>query len=419
MLIRPSQHRTNDEDVLQAARRRIARVFADFSRMCVSFSGGKDSTVMLHLVAEEARRVGRRFGLLFVDLEAQYKLTIEFVDAMFREYADCIEPFWLALPLYLRNAVSSIQPRWVCWDPDAEALWVRHPPESAIRDWKRFPFWSNYHPDPALKMPVLDFGELTDGFNRWFADGKPAAFFVGTRAQESLNRWRAVSRRDVSRYAGLRWTVRQNNLVNAYPIYDWKTEDIWTYHARMGCPYNALYDRMHQAGLTIHQQRICQPYGDDQRKGLWLYHVIEPETWGRVVARVAGANSGALYAMEPGNILGRLKVTKPDGHTWKSFARLLLETMPAQMAEHYRNKIAVWVHWWEQHGVPQEQIADEASARAEAQERVPTWRRVCKVLLRNDYWCKGLSFCPTGGGDAYKKYNARMKKLREEWRIDL
>lgn len=30
---------------------------------------------------------------------------------------------------------------------------------------------------------------------------------------------------------------------------------------------NRLYDLMHQAGLTIHQQRICQPYGDDQRKG--------------------------------------------------------------------------------------------------------------------------------------------------------
>ena len=71
---------------------------------------------------------------------------------------------------------------------------------------------------------------------------------------------------------------------------------------------------MHQAGLTPHQMRICQPYGDDQRKGLWLFQIIEPETWGKVVARVNGANAGALYAKDSGNILGNLKITKPDGH---------------------------------------------------------------------------------------------------------
>ena len=76
------------------------------------------------------------------------------------------------------------------------------------------------------------------------------------------------------------------SLWNVYPIYDWKTEDIWIYHAKTNKLYNHLYDRMHQAGLSIHQQRICQPYGDDQRKGLWLFHIIEPETWSRIVARV-------------------------------------------------------------------------------------------------------------------------------------
>ena len=62
--------------------------------------------------------------------------------------------------------------------------------------------------------------------------------------------------------------------------------------------YNKLYDLMHGAGLTIHQMRLCQPYGDDQRRGLWLFHLIEPNTWAKVVSRVNGANSGALYVME-------------------------------------------------------------------------------------------------------------------------
>ena len=37
------------ENVLSAAERRIAAIYDEFPRVCVSFSGGKDSTVVLHL----------------------------------------------------------------------------------------------------------------------------------------------------------------------------------------------------------------------------------------------------------------------------------------------------------------------------------------------------------------------------------
>ncbi|PCO26282.1 hypothetical protein CP987_19510, partial [Morganella morganii] len=30
-----------------------------------------------------------------------------------------------------------------------------------------------------------------------------------------------------------------------------------------------------------------------------------------------------------------------------------------------------------------------------ATKDIPSWRRVCKVLLNNDYWCRQLSFSPT------------------------
>jgi predicted phosphoadenosine phosphosulfate sulfurtransferase len=78
-------------DVLTAARQRIADTFDQFPRVYVSFSAGKDSTVMLHLVADEARRRGRSFGVLLVDLEGQYRLTIEHAEACLAEYADVAE----------------------------------------------------------------------------------------------------------------------------------------------------------------------------------------------------------------------------------------------------------------------------------------------------------------------------------------
>jgi predicted phosphoadenosine phosphosulfate sulfurtransferase len=169
---------------------------------------------------------------------------------------------------------------------------------------------------------------------------------------------------------------------------------------------------MHLAGLTPHQMRICQPYGDDQRKGLWLYQIIEPETWGKVVTRVNGANGGALYAQERGNITGVAKIKKPPGHTWQSFAELLLASMPAHAAEHYRNKIAVFIKWYEDRGYPSG-IPDDGQMN---DRNAPSWTRICKALLRNDYWCKGLSFTQTKS-ESYERYLRVMKNRRLRWGI--
>ncbi len=390
--------------VLEAARQRIAMVFDRFPRIYVSFSGGKDSTAMLHLVMEEAIRRRRTIGLLFVDLEAQYRLTIEYVQAMFDLYRDHIEPYWVCLPIHLRNAVSQYEPQWICWEPGREADWVRPMPPLGMADELFFPFFRR----------GMEFEEFVPAFGHWYGGGKLACCFVGIRADESLNRWRTIAGGRKQTFEGHRWTTWcGQGLYNAYPIYDWRTEDIWTYHGKFGKPYNRLYDRMHQAGLTIHQMRICQPYGDDQRKGLWLFHIIEPETWARVVARVNGANQGSLYARETGNILGRIRIDKPPGHTWQSFAMLLLESQPPRTQEHYRNKIAVFLKWYADRGY-QRGIPDEAPSDEEAARKVPSWRRICKALLRNDYWCKGLSFSQHKS-EAYQKYLTVMKARRQRW----
>jgi predicted phosphoadenosine phosphosulfate sulfurtransferase len=391
------------KSVLNASKERIAKVFADFPRIYASFSGGKDSSVMVHLIAQEARRTGRRFGLLFVDLEAQYKLTIDHVREVYSEYADCIEPYWSALPIRLRNAVSQYDPRWLCWDAEKQADWVR--PRDPISIGEPLPDWSWFRPG-------MEFEEFTPAFGHWYAQGQLCAAFVGIRTQESLNRWRSLTRKK-STFEGHQWTTwMSQTLYNCYPIYDWQTEDIWRANSKFGWSYNRLYDRMHQAGLTIHQQRICQPYGDDQRKGLWLFHLIEPETWGRVVARVNGANSGALYCQERGNINGTIKVNKPTGHTWQSFAMLLLESMPTKTQDHFRDKITMFLRWYAVRGYA-DGIPDEGPANS---KDTPSWTRICKALLRNDYWCKGLSFTQTKS-EAYDRYKKIMKGRRERWNL--
>ena len=401
-LRRATLRRSLGVDVLTAARARVRFVLSRFARVCVSFSGGKDSTALLHLVMEQAQERGIRVGVLFVDWEAQYRLTVEHVAEMFDRYADHIDPYWVAVPLTTTNAVSQHEPEWTCWDPAKREIWVRKPPSRAITDGSTFPFW----------YPKITFEEFVDEFGRWYAGDRLTASLVGIRCGESLNRWRSLTMRKTA-FADARWTTWKGaHVVNAYPLYDWRTEDVWTYFARERKPYNRLYDRMHQAGLTPHQMRICEPYGDEQRKGLWLFHAIEPETWARVCARVAGANGGALYAKERGNILGNQRVALPEGHTWQSFAELLLDTMPPATAEHYRDKIAIYVRYCERK-LSMPWIPDTAPGDTGSKD-VASWRRICRALLRNDYWCTSLSFSPQKP-HFIERYRAIVRERRKRW----
>jgi len=395
------------ENVLEAAEARVRWTFDNFERVYVSFSAGKDSTVMLHLVMAEAIRRQRRVGVLLVDLEGQYELTIDHARRCYETYAEHIDAYWVCLPIALRNAVSVYEPKWMCWEPGKEDVWIRQLPEEAISDVDAFPFF----------QVGMEFEEFVPEFGEWYAQGVPTACLVGIRSDESLNRYRTIASTSKQKIDGKQWTSQVTpNVANVYPIYDWRTEDLWTWHAHNpAASHNELYDRMHLAGLTIHQMRLCQPYGDDQRKGLWLFHLIEPETWARVVARVNGANGGATYVREWGNMTGYLRITKPAGHTWQSFAEVLVASMPPQMEEHYRNKILLHQKWWMERGYP-DGIPDESDYVMEANRRAPSWRRVCKSLLRNDYWGKGLGFSQHKS-DAYQKYLNLMRRRKESWGV--
>lgn len=393
-------------DVLTASKERIKWAFDNFEKICISFSGGKDSTVMTHLVMEEAKKRNRKVALLFIDWEIQYKLTIEHVQHIYDMYKDYIIPYWVALPLLTDNACSMYEPEWISWDKAKENLWTRKPPKIAITDENYFPFY--YY--------KITFEEFVPLFGEWYGEGKSTACFVGIRTRESLNRYRALTNKKKNKYEDKMFTTCvTDNVYNVYPIYDWSAEDDWKYFGKTKKPYNKLYDRFFQAGLTLHQMRVDEPFGDTTRRSLWLYQIIEPETWGKMVLRVNGANSGSLYSRDNGNILGNRSITLPKGHTWQSFSNFLLDTMPKKTAEHYKTKIAVYIKWYMNRGYV-DGIPDEVDKQIEKQNDVPSWRRICQTLLRNDYWCKGLGFSPTKQS-AYNQYLERMKKKRKEWNI--
>ncbi|MNQ51552.1 phosphoadenosine phosphosulfate reductase [compost metagenome] len=398
--------RSLGKDVFTAAKERIEYVFDNFPRIYLSFSAGKDSTVMLHMVMEEAKKRERKIGILFIDWECQIGLTIDFAEQMYKDYEEWIEPYWVALPIKTWNACSQFEPEWTAWDVDKKDLWVRQPHKMSITDPATFDFY----------YPSMSFEEFVPLFADWYAQGEPCACFVGIRADESLNRFRTIARSDKPRFNGMPWTTNvEGDAWNAYPIYDWQTADIWRYLGKFDKPYNRLYDRMHQAGMKISQMRICEPFGDEARKGLWLYQIVDPAMWAKVVLRCAGANTGKMYSQEKGAVMGNHHIALPEGHTYESFAHHLLDTMPKKTAEHYKGKIAVYLKWWSKRDYA-DGIPDSVEARLESAGKVPSWRKIVKTMLKNDYWCKGLGFSPTKTS-AYVKYQALMKKRRNSWGI--
>lgn len=376
-----------DVDVYTATRARLEMLYRDFERVYVSFSGGKDSGLLLNLAIDVAQEYGRLpVDALVVDLEAQYRHTVEFIARMLSRRE--VRGHWVCLPLHLRNAVSQIEPHWLCWDPTCPERWVRPMPNhpAVISQEGYFPWFRR----------GMEFEEFVPLFGDWISEGCRTACLVAIRSDESLNRFRTLRNERKEPWSGLPWTTRiSKHVYNAYPIYDWRTEDLWTANGQRGYDYNHIYDLMHLAGLTIHQMRLCQPYGDDQRKGLWLFKILEPETWARVVSRVQGANFGNRYAGQ--RVLGNVRVDLPPGYTYRQYAKFLLATMPPYLAIHYRRKILVFLRWWRKHGPEYGygHIPDAADPTLEAMRKAPSWRRICKVILKNDYWCKGLSFSQT------------------------
>lgn len=375
-------------DVYEAAKERLRIVFSEFEQVCVAFSGGKDSTVLLHLAIEVAREMNKLpIHSMFLDLEGQYKSTIDHVFEMYDK--DEIKPYWICLPINLRNASSATHPYWCAWEPERENDWVRSIPDhpSVIKDQSFFPFYK-YR---------MEFEQFVPAFNEWLSSDIPTAFLVGIRADESLHRYKSVKKQATIKkcaYKGIQWSAKdsaKSKSVSFFPIYDWRFEDLWKYIQKNGYEYNKLYDKMYLTGMPFSEMRICQPYGDDQRKGLDLFHKIEPETWFKIVQRVEGANYASLYCRQ--KFLGYKGGTglPPSFSSWQQYADFLMRTLPDGLKSAYQRRVKVFQDWWEENEYPLNKWPDAGTPALENKKAQPSWRRVAISILKQDMG-KSLSF---------------------------
>lgn len=372
-------------------------------------------------------------AMYHLDYEAQYQMTTDFVTETFAGFPG-IRKFWLCLPIGAQCACN-MRGKWIPWEKEKRDIWVREYPDSPYlitEDTAEFKF------DIGQK----DY-EVQDIFCKWFSDkyGKTAVV-IGIRAEESWNRYKLVTSTADSfvehRYDGKKWTVGSGNLYKSYPIYDWQVEDVWVYNGKFEKSYNKLYDLFYQAGLSIHQMRVASPFNDCAMDVLKFYKVIDPKNWGKMIGRTEGVNFAGLYGGT--TAMGWRSIKLPKGHTWKSYCYFLLSTLSDDLRAHYERIFATSLKYWcEKGGFVSEDIMDEVEAlqldyedcgksKRYSNQRIlkfaqypddcdtksfadlPSYKRMCVCILKNDYYCKYMGFSQTK--DAIEKRKKTMEKYK-------
>jgi len=355
-----------DKNVLDLARERVDEAFKLFDTVAVSFSGGKDSTVCLHLALDAAQARGKNLIVFHYDEEAIPYETEDYV----RRVAAMpgLELRWYCLPIQHRNACTRKQPYWYPWAPEDEAKWVRPlPPEAITFDQvEGFPAEREKRPTMPDSVPLL-FEKLQYG---------RTAMVMGIRADESLTRTRAI----LMRHSDTRPYIRPwaENLVKVYPIYDWSTADVWTAPKLFGWDHNAAYDVMEAAGISHNDQRCAPPYGEEPMRGLWTFAICFPEIWDKMSNRVPGAATAARYSQTELYAYGGVP-DKPAGMSWPAFIRQWIEKHP----QPYRGEIAARVkRWIDGH---HDKTKDFIAPRAPHPITGISWQFLLVIAMRGDY----------------------------------
>lgn len=399
-----------EKDVLDAAFERLEIMFENFDNIYFSVSGGKDSSVMVQLANIVAKKYNKKFDVLFIDLEAQYKKTIEHIETL-KKLSQIRDFYHITLPIALRNAVSVLQPKWICWEEESKHLWVREMPKDSINinncpfDWFR---------------KGEEFEEFIVKFADWYQKkyNDKVACGIGIRTDESLNRFRTIAfQNKKTTFKNYNWTTKLKvnekyiDVYNFYPIYDWSVEDIWGAVSKLDLDFNYIYELMYKNGLSIYEQRLCQPYGDDQRNGLNQFKALEYDTWSKVLNRVNGVNFGNIYCKT--TALGNIKSCKPEFMTWQEYTLFLLESIGIYNRDlmlHYYRKIKKFMIWHKnKYGIKLEDIPDTAEHKLENQRKVISWRRIARAIEKNDFYLRRLSFSQTKSDDK------ELKRLIHKW----
>lgn len=259
------------QNVLDAAIQRIKNVFANGLPVYMSFSSGKDSLCMSHIVYSlilQGEISAKQLTVIFIDEEGLYQSML---DAAFR-WRDIFLRVganfeWYCLEVKQCSTLDNLSATesWITWEKSKREFWMREPPPFAITQSPLVPFAG------ACNYQTFCTKRTTDGIQ-----------IIGLRAAESIQRLKALS--------------MQKNISNLiYPIYDWKDDDVWLYIKENNLEFPEIYIRLYEAGVPRNKLRLCSFFGDTTVAGLKNIAETEPELWEKIERRYPNAYLVLLY----------------------------------------------------------------------------------------------------------------------------
>lgn len=362
----------------------------------------------------------KKIGVFHQDFEAQYSATTDYVEEVFSSLTDNkVEKYWVCLPMATRTALSSYEMYWYPWDDKKEDSWVRPMPEHDYVINLNNNIFTNYY----YKMHQED---LAKQFGRWYRQihqNRKTICLLGIRADESLQRYSGFVNKKYG-YKNKCWITHNfKGVWAASPLYDWTVDDIWHAYYKFGYTYNNLYNLFYKAGLSASQMRVASPFQDCAKESLNLYRVIDPAIWVKLVGRVQGANFASIYGRS--KAMGYRTITLPEGHTWKSYTQFLLSTLPTELRNNYIKKFNKSITFWHHVGGGLEEktieellqngyrikrngisnytifknsriiflqnIPDDTDDIKSTKD-IPSWKRMCFCILKNDHICRFMGF---------------------------
>ncbi|MEM1973302.1 MAG: phosphoadenosine phosphosulfate reductase family protein [Thermoplasmata archaeon] len=261
-----------EKNVYDAALERLDFIFTEFDNVCVSISGGKDSTVLFNLALKVAKQKNKLpLNVLWIDQEFEWQATVDFNKKIL--YRNDVRPFWLQIPLHLTNNSTLFNRFIICWDEKYRGSWIREKDDISIKE--------NIYGIRRFKSCFKGF--LTKTFK-----GK-SCLISGMRAEENFKRFLALTQS--AGYKGITYCKKEKITQNGeyytfYPLYDWTYEDIWKAIVDNGWEYNRIYDYFYMYNKEKKRIRVSSLIHETAKHDLMVIQEIEPDTWEKFLRRI-------------------------------------------------------------------------------------------------------------------------------------
>lgn len=262
----------SEKNVYEAAKDRIRWIFEEFSdrKIVVSFSGGKDSTTILHLVKEVMDEKGiTKIPVFFCDQELEAPHTIEYVrEVMHRPW---VKPYWIQS--FFQEWNSSKGAWFNVWGVGEK--WVREKEPN--------------NPYTDIQYPkTRHFKEVLDSMLRYhFGDDYIA--IGGVRIEESPARRLGLTQQKC--YKDITWgkTCAKGALV-LYPIWDWGCNDVWYYILSNNIKYCKLYN-YYFTKRSLRDSRVSSFIHENSIQMLKEIKEVSPQFYLACLRRVENVNT--------------------------------------------------------------------------------------------------------------------------------